>query len=110
MTAISITRFRHYRPRRRAGEIAKKSGNPDLDPSVAAGDCRSFFKLNNGKSLADSTVFDPGGPRRDGPAGFRNNYEFVVQISVFGLADNLAYRRTLLCRCASLCICAAEGW
>lgn len=23
-------------------------------------------------------------------AGFRNNYEFVVQISVFGLADNLA--------------------
>lgn len=36
-------------------------------------------------------------PRRDRPTGFRNNYEFVVQISVFGLADNLAYRRTLLC-------------
>lgn len=39
---------------------------------------------------------DRGGTVR--PTGFRNNYEFVVQISVFGLADNLAYRRTLLCR------------
>lgn len=29
------------------------------------------------------------------PAGFHNNYEFVVQISVFGLADNLARRWTL---------------
>jgi hypothetical protein len=29
----------------------------------------------------------------NGPAGFHNNYEFVVQISMFGLADNLAYHR-----------------
>jgi len=36
------------------------------------------------------------------PVGFYSNYEFVVQISVFGLADNLAYRRTLLCRYLSL--------
>lgn len=36
------------------------------------------------------------------PVGFHNNYEFVVQISVFGLADNLAYRWTLPRRVASL--------
>jgi len=48
---------------------------------------------------AGSTIFDLAD--RDGtyrPVGFYSNYEFVVQISVFGLADNLAYRRTLLCR------------